>query len=165
MLGRVFFMAGLLMAGLLVVVPAGAQATEPAEDGAPAPWKHLDGRNAGAVGTCSPDDDEDVTDCYLVRCEKGDLVFVMQAANLAEFGVRKITFEIGRYKQTIKLPAVKNEEQAISLAKEQKLLAALTSRSDWASLSTAGARLEYSTGFDLTGAATLISQLRGICRK
>jgi len=160
MLGKTVFLVAVMMASL-----ANAQDTEPAETEPPAPWRHLDGRNTGTVGTCSPDDTGDITICYLVRCDKGELVFVMQEADIAEFGISKMTFEIGRYKRTIKMPPVRNDEHAISLAKEPKLLAALTSGADWASLSTSGARVEYSTGFELTNAPKLISELRAKCLK
>lgn len=96
---------------------------------------------------------------------KRERIFVMQSANLRELAVRRMTFEIGRYKHTITLPPVRNEEQTISLAKEPSLLTALMSRAQWASLSTAGARLEHSRGFDLINARELISQLRRACRK
>lgn len=147
--------------GLLASGIANAVAQEPEP---PAPWRHLDGRNAGAVGTCSLDEPTNVTTCYLVRCEAGGLVFVIQASDLADFGVRRMYFEIGRFRQTFPLPPAKLDEQAIDLSKHARLLTALNSGIGWANVEAVEAATEYGTGFELTDAPRLISELRRTCR-
>jgi hypothetical protein len=109
-----------LALGLLAA--AAAQESEP-----PAPWKRLDGRDAGAVETCSRDGIAEVTTCDLVRCEESRMVFAIRGGDVAAFEVRRTRVRIGRTEQTIRLAAPKGDEQAIALSRRPRLLAALMS--------------------------------------
>lgn len=143
----------------LAVSPALAQEVEP-----PAPWVKLTGSHAGAVGTCSIDEPTDNEACYTVRCNaKNGLIFEIGDATVGEMGLRSARFEIGRYKETIRLDGNSPDRRTIVLSKHPKLLAALTSGADFATMYAVEADVKYSTGFELTGARDQISRLASGC--
>ena len=143
----------------LVASSALAQEVEP-----PAPWVKLTGSHAGAVGTCSLVDATDNEACYMVRCEaKSGLIFEIGDATVGEMGLRSVRFEIGKYKETIRLDGNSSDRRTTVLSKHLKLLAALTSGADFATMCSVEANVEYSTGFELTGARDQISGLAKEC--
>jgi len=143
----------------LAASPALTQEVEP-----PAPWVKLTGSHAGAVGTCSMVDATDNEACYMVRCDaKNGLIFEIGDATVGEMGLRSARFEIGRYKETIRLDGNRPDRRTTVLSKHPKLLAALTSGADFATMYSVKADVEYSTGFELTGARDQISRLARGC--
>ncbi|EJJ27839.1 hypothetical protein PMI11_03867 [Rhizobium sp. CF142] len=143
----------------LAASPALTQEVEP-----PAPWVKLAGSHAGAVGTCSLVDATDNEACYMVRCDaKNGLIFEIGDATVGDMGLRSARFEIGRYKETIRLDGNSPDRRTIALSKHPKLLAALTSGADFATMYAIEADVEYSTGFELTGARDQISRLARGC--
>lgn len=143
----------------LAASPALAQEVEP-----PAPWVKLTGSHAGAVGTCSLVDATDNEACYMVRCDaKNGLIFEIGDATVGDMGLRSARFEIGRYKETIRLDGNSPDRRTIALSKHPKLLAALTSGADFATIYAVKADVQYSTGFELTGARDQISRLARGC--
>jgi hypothetical protein len=143
----------------LAASPALTQEVEP-----PAPWVKLTSSHAGAVGTCSVVDATDNEACYMVRCDaKNGLIFEIGDATVGEMGLRSARFEIGRYKETIRLDGNSSDRRTIVLSKHPKLLAALTSGADFATMYSVKADVEYSTGFELTGARDQISRLARGC--
>ncbi|MGM4913333.1 hypothetical protein [Rhizobium sp. 768_B6_N1_8] len=143
----------------LAASPALTQEVEP-----PAPWVKLTSSHAGAVGTCSVVDATDNEACYMVRCDaKNGLIFEIGDATVGEMGLRSARFEIGRYKETIRLDGNSSDRRTIVLSKHPKLLAALTSAADFATMYSVKADVEYSTGFELTGARDQISRLARGC--
>ena len=146
--------------GCLAASPALAQEVEP-----PAPWVKLTGSHAGAVGTCSMIDASDIEACYMVRCDaKNGLIFEIGDATIGEMGLRSARFEIGRYKETIRLDGNSPDRRTTVLSKHPKLLAALTSGADFATMFAIKAgEIDYSTGFELTGAREQISRLAKGC--
>jgi hypothetical protein len=143
----------------LAASPALAQEVEP-----PAPWVRLSGSHAGAVGTCSVVDATDNEACYMVRCDaKNGLIFEIGDATVGDMGLRSARFEIGKYKETIRLDGHSPDRRTTVLSKHPKLLAALTSGIDFATMYAVEADVEYSTGFELTGARDQISRLAKGC--
>ncbi|RSB81276.1 hypothetical protein EFD55_08350 [Rhizobium pisi] len=145
----------------LAASPALTQEVEP-----PAPWVKLTGSHTGAVGTCSMVDASDIEACYMVRCDaKSGLIFEIGEATVGERGLRSARFEIGKYKETIRLDGNSPDRRTIVLSKHPKLLAALTSGADFATMFALKAgEIDYSTGFELTGARDQISRLANGCR-
>ena len=151
--------AGCVFGVCLAASPALAQEVEP-----PAPWVRLSGSHAGAVGTCSVVDATDNEACYMVRCDaKNGLIFEIGDATVGDMGVRSARFEIGTYKETIRLDGHSPDRRTTVLSKHPKLLAALTSGIDFATMYAVEADVEYSTGFELTGARDQISRLAKGC--
>ncbi|WP_431319860.1 hypothetical protein [Rhizobium sp. YTU87027] len=147
--------AACVFGACLTALPVLAQEVEP-----PAPWVKLTGSHAGAVGTCSLVDATDNEACYMVRCDaKNGLIFEIGDATVGEMGLRSARFEIGRYKETIRLDGNSPDRRTTVLSKHPKLLAALTSGVDFATMYAVEADVEYSTGFELTGARDQISRL------
>ncbi|OWV98280.1 hypothetical protein [Rhizobium sp. R693] len=143
----------------LAALSALAQEVEP-----PAPWVKLTGSHAGAVGTCSAVDATDNEACYMVRCDaKSGLVFEIGDATVGDMGLRSARFEIGRYKETIRLDGNSPDRRTTVLSKHPKLLAALTSGADFATMYAVEADVKYSTGFELTGARDQVSRLAKGC--
>jgi hypothetical protein len=143
----------------LAMPAALAQETEP-----PAPWVKLGGPHAGAVGTCSTDEPTDNEACYMVRCDAKDgLIFEIGDATLGDMGLRSARFEIGKYKETIRLDGNSSDRRTTLLSKHPKLLAALTSGVDFANMFSVESDVEYSTGFELEGARDQISRLAKSC--
>jgi hypothetical protein len=109
----------------------------------------------------------DATDneaCYMVRCDaKNGLVFEIGDATVGDMGLRSARFEIGTYKETIRLDGHSPDRRTTVLSKHPKLLAALTSGIDFATMYAVEADVEYSTGFELTGARDQISRLAKGC--
>jgi hypothetical protein len=100
----------------------------------------------------------------MVRCDaKNGLIFEIGDATVGEMGLRSARFEIGRYKETIRLDGNSSDRRTIVLSKHPKLLAALTSAADFATMYSVKADVEYSTGFELTGARDQISRLARGC--
>ena len=148
-----------LLGACLAASPALTQEVEP-----PAPWVKLTGSHAGAVGTCSMVDATDIEACYMVRCDaKNGLIFEIGDATVGEMGLRSARFEIGSYKETIRLDGNSPDRRTTVLTKHPKLLAALTSGADFATMYSVKADVEYSTGFELTGARDQISRLARGC--
>ena len=102
----------------------------------------------------------------MVRCDaKNGLIFEISDATIGEMGLRSARFEIGRYKETIRLEGNSPDRRTTVLSKHPKLLAALTSGADFATMFAVKADVvEYSTGFELTGARDQISRLANGCR-
>jgi hypothetical protein len=109
-------------------------------------------------------DATDIEACYMVRCDaKNGLIFEIGDATVGEMGLRSARFEIGRYKETIRLDGNSPDRRTTVLSKHPKLLAALTSGADFATMYSVKADVEYSTGFELTGARDQISRLARGC--
>jgi len=143
----------------LAASPAFAQEVEP-----PAPWVQLTGSHAGAVGTCSIDEATDNEACYMVRCDpKNGLIFEIFDTTIGEMGLRSAGFEIGRYKETIRLAGNRPDRRTTVLSKHPKFLAALTSGADFATMHAVDADVKYSTGFELPGARDQVSRLAKGC--
>jgi len=124
----------------------------------------LSGSHAGEVGTCSTDEPTDNEACYMVRCDiKKGLVFEISDATLGDFGLRSARFEIGKYRETIRLDGKSSNQRSTSLSKHPKLLGALTSGAAFATMYSVEADIEYSTGFELTGARKEIAAIAKTC--
>ena len=109
-------------------------------------------------------DASDIEACYMVRCDaKNGLIFEIGDATIGEMGLRSARFEIGRYKEIIRLDGNSPDRRTTALSKHPKLLAALTSGIDFATMYAVEADVEYSTGFELTGARDQISRLAKGC--
>lgn len=151
--------AACVFGACLAASSALAQEVEP-----PAPWVRLTGSHAGAVGTCSIDEPTDNKACYMVRCDaKKGLIFEIGDATVGEMGLRSARFEIGRYKETIRLDGNSPDRRTTVLSKHSKLLAALTSGADFATIYAVEADVKYSTSFELTRAREQISRLARDC--
>ncbi|RUM23322.1 hypothetical protein EFQ99_21995 [Rhizobium vallis] len=152
--------AACVLGACLAASPALAQEVEP-----PAPWVKLTGSHAGAVGTCSMIDASDIEACYMVRCDaKNGLIFEIGDATIGENGPRLARFEIGRYRETIRLDGNSPDRRTIVLSKHPKLLAALTSGADFATMFAIKAgEIDYSTGFELTDAREQIPRVAKGC--
>ncbi|MCJ9693145.1 hypothetical protein MOV76_16185 [Rhizobium sp. PRIMUS64] len=111
-------------------------------------------------------DASDIEACYMVRCDaKNGLIFEIGDATVGGSGLRLARFEIGRYKETIRLDGNSPDRRTIVLSKHPKLLSALTSGADFATMFAIKAGvIDYSTGFELTGARDQISRLANGCR-
>ncbi|MBB4237915.1 hypothetical protein [Rhizobium esperanzae] len=152
--------AACVFGACIAASPALTQETEP-----PAPWVKLTGSHAGAVGTCFMADASDIEACYMVRCDaKNGLIFEIGDATIGENGLRLARFEIGRYKETIRLDGNSPDRRTIVLSRHPKLLAALTSGADFATMFAIKAgEIDYSTGFELTDARGQISRVAKSC--
>ncbi|MDR9804167.1 hypothetical protein [Rhizobium hidalgonense] len=110
-------------------------------------------------------DASDIEACYMVRCDaKNGLIFEIGDATVGENGLRLARFEIGRYKESIRLDGNSPDRRTIVLSRHPKLLAALTSGADFATMFALKAgEIDYSTGFELTGARDQISRVAKSC--
>ncbi|AHG48735.1 hypothetical protein RLEG12_07320 (plasmid) [Rhizobium leguminosarum bv. trifolii CB782] len=110
-------------------------------------------------------DASDIEACYMVRCDaRTGLIFEIGDATVGESGLRLARFEIGRYKETIRLDGNSPDRRTIVLSRHPKLLAALTSGADFATMFALKAgEIDYSTGFELTGAQDQISRVAKSC--
>lgn len=144
---------------LAMALPALAQETEP-----PAPWVQLNGAHRGAVGTCSTDDADNPV-CYMVRCDKkSGLVFEISDPTLGDMGLRSARFEIGRFKQTVKLSPSRSDTRSLVLSAQPRFLTALTSGARFATMVSVDADVAYSTGFDLQDAPAKIRAVQDRCQ-
>ncbi|EJZ18808.1 hypothetical protein NE852_29020 (plasmid) [Rhizobium sp. Pop5] len=110
-------------------------------------------------------DASDIEACYMVRCDaKNGLIFEIGDATVGDMGLRTARFEIGKYKETIRLDGNSPDRRTITLSKHPKLLAALTSGTDFATMFAIKAgEIDYSTGFELTDARDQISRVAKSC--
>ncbi|MBB3657649.1 hypothetical protein FHX15_002891 [Rhizobium sp. BK650] len=110
-------------------------------------------------------DASDIEACYMVRCDaKNGLIFEIGDATVGEYDLRLARFEIGRYKETIRLDGNRPDRRTIVLSRHPKLLAALTSGADFATMFAIKAgEIDYSTGFELTDARDQISRVAKGC--
>lgn len=152
-----------VVAGLIATLIGSAALAQEQEP--PSPWKPLDGRNAGAVGNCPPIDGEWGTGvCYLVRCEAGRLVFVIQDKDLDRSDVHSVRFELGRFAAVISLERPVPDEGVVDLGAHADLLRALETNSRHGmGLETVDAANGYYTNFGLERARQTIARLKPAC--
>jgi hypothetical protein len=155
------WIAMLALAGL--ALPLHAQEIERSR-----PWTAMDGRNAGAVGTCPDVDGGDGDTCYIVRCQpKLGLAFVIQHDGIADDDVRSIKISHGRYSEVIRLSDGAADERFAALSAHPgllKLLLASNARR-WADLMTVETKFHYSTQIELTRAKTAIGKIAKACKQ
>ncbi|MEO5805379.1 hypothetical protein [Devosia sp.] len=152
-----------LLAAITLVAPSVAQEVEP-----PAPWAQMTGKNAGAAGTCAGLDGSDTDfDCYMVRCDAGQLVFVFQPDMDAD-KVHGMNVTIGNgYAEKIMFDHMGHGESTIDLASHPRFLAAMVAAKpgDWANWETVDAEFEYTTFFELTDAGKRIKDVQKTCKR
>jgi len=154
------WVAMLALAGL--ALPLHAQEIERSR-----PWTAMDGRNAGAVGTCPDVDGGDGDTCYIVRCQqKLGLAFVIQHDGIANDDVRSVKISHGRYSEVIQLSDGAADERIAALSAHPGLLKLLTASNGrrWADLVTVETKFDYSTQIELTKAKTAIGKVAKACK-
>jgi hypothetical protein len=130
------------------------------------PWATMQGRNAGAVGTCPDVDGGEGDTCYIVRCQpKIGVVFVIQHAGIADDeDVRSVRIKIGRYSQEVRLENGVADERLASAKAYPDLFKALISGKRWADLDAIDAKFQYTTQFELTHAKATIGKVVRQCK-
>ncbi|QFY64076.1 hypothetical protein FZ934_22825 (plasmid) [Rhizobium grahamii] len=100
----------------------------------------------------------------MVRCDKkSGLVFEISDPTLGDMGLRSARFEIGRFKQTVKLSGSRSDMRSFVLSTQPRFLTALTSGAHFATMFSVDADVAYSTGFDLQDASEKIRTLKDHC--
>ena len=157
-----------MVVALAVLLCGAAQAQEQSD---PAPWRPLDGRDAGAVGSCHRLDDDETVACMIVRCDRArglELVY-RHGGLMGEPHPTRYNLQIDRYRTTVEFSPLSREEIALPLAGREPLVNAMArpGRADpmLRLLSLPGQIQEYSTAFELTRAGPMIERVRRACRR